>query len=75
MILGSDNDVQIIKRTKKSTKKVSASTTARYVIFAVKFNDSLLVRPISSDGNVYKVCNTASERVLSDSRFLSLLKI
>ena len=65
MILVSDNDVQIIKRTKKSTKKVSASTTARYVIFAVKFNDSLLVRPISSDGNVYKVCNTASERVLS----------
>ena len=65
VILGSDNDVQIIKRTKKSTKKVSASTTARYVIFAVKFNDSLLVRPISSDGNVYKVCNTASERVLS----------
>lgn len=65
VILGSDNDVQIIKRTKKSTKKVSASTTARYVIFAVKFNDSLLVRPISSDGNVYRVCNTASERVLS----------
>lgn len=63
--LGDDEKVQIVKRTKNSTKKVSKSTIAKYVVLSVKFNDSLLVRPLSSDGNIYRVCNIASERVLT----------
>lgn len=65
IVLGDDGKVRVVKRTKSGLKTASKSVAPRYSVFSVSFKDSLLVRPLSSDGSVYKVCDTASERVYS----------
>lgn len=60
--------VKIVKRTAKGTKTVRQSSAALYTVFKVSFNSSLLVRPVNSDGSIYKVCDNASERVISGTQ-------
>lgn len=66
--LGDNGTAQLYKKTaKKKLKKIGGSASATYLLLRVSFDDTLLVRPVTSNG-VYKVCNTASEKIISGTQ-------
>lgn len=60
--------VRLVKMKNKTLKTVKNSVSATHLVLKVDFDDSLLVRPINSDGSIYKVCNSASERVIAGTQ-------
>lgn len=62
-------ETKILKKTTDGTSIKSSKANANYTVFMVRFDNSLLVRPITSDGSVYIMCNSASERVISGTDY------
>ena len=62
-------NVQLVKKiSNKKMKVVKNSATPQYVVYKVKFSRTLLVRPLTSDHSVYRMCSTVSEKVVNGTR-------
>lgn len=50
-------------------KAGSASDAADVVVFKIKLDDSMIVRPITSNKSAYKCCNTATESIINGTNY------
>lgn len=50
-------------------KAGSASDAADAVVFKIKLDDSMIVRPITSNKSAYKCCNTATESIINGMNY------